>query len=824
MRKSNLLTLLLFGFTALTWGQTFTVTTVAGAAPTNATSVPGIVLYAPEAVWVDNAGVVYIADSGGRRVYKIDQASGKATAIVGNGQNANVDTSPTTASAGSLQIPSGLHGDAAGNLYIADRGTSRIKKITPDGKMYTIAGFGVPGSGNFNNANSVPGDGYVASNEKGTVANPSSTNSPRGMCVDKVTGNTLYWADTGSHRVRKMDLTTMMVSTVAGNSGTPTLVAGGPVPGDGGPATLARLNAPEDVSCGPDGTLYIADTGNHRIRKVSTNGIITTIAGVSKLTTSQQTVGGTSNSGTVVVTTTLTHNCTYSTTVNAATQPTTCGDGAQAVTAGFNSPSNLSFDGDNNLLYIADRYNNRIRKIDMASGVITTVTTAVNTPGRFDLGPKGRLFIPEMGTGTIGAGTNLVKIFDPINNTMSTYAGINHFAGEGTQATGALFNQPTGIAVDGSGNIYISDSGNHRVRKVDTTGMISTLIGTGVAGNNSVTSSKGQVTTTFSGDGAPGTGTRLNNPKGLAVDAAGNVYVADTGNHRILRWNAADSTTQTIVGVTGSASSNTNVTGADGVGRITNTTFGEGMPANVAKLSSPQGVALDGAGNIYIADTGNHVIRKVSADLSSVVTIAGQSAAIGGAYPAGTNYAGYAGDTGPATGALLSSPTNVAVTADGKTIIIADSGNNVVRRIVGNGGKIYTILGVGGQASSDTSADRPGYATRINQPTGVGIDNAGNIWVSDMNNGRVRLVDGKTLFVTYPLGNSGPSGAGSTSSTLIQATPPIGINWSADVVNSPTAAVRIAAPWGLAIGPDGSSVYVVDAGNGQVKKIAFNKP
>jgi len=822
MRLNSLSTILLLGFTAQSWSQTYTITTVAGAPPANATSAPGVVLYAPEAIWVDNADFVYIADSGGRRVYKINPTTGEATAIVGNGQNANNDTAGVKAEGASIQVPSGLVGDNAGNLYIADRGTSRIKKIDKNGKMYTIAGAGVPGSGNFNNSNSVPGDGYQASNPTGSVANPSSTNSPRGMCIDKATGTHLYFADTGSNRIRMIDLKTMIMTTVAGGSGTPTLTAGSAVPGDGGPAVLARLNAPEDVSCGRDGSIYIADTGDHRIRRIDPNGIIRTISGTTKVVTSQQAADGINNTGNVVVSSSSSSTCSYSTTSNASTLPNACGDGKLAAEAQFNSPANLTLDSTNNLMYFADRYNNRIRMIDMKTGIVTTVSTAVNTPGRFHIDSKGRLYIPEMGQGTTGAGTNVVKVYDPKTNQVSVLAGIPHFAGEGTPATGALFNQPTGIAVDGSGNIYIADSGNHRVRKVDTTGDISTIIGTGVAGNNAVVSSKGQATTTFSGDGILGTGTKLSNPKGLAVDADGNVLVADTGNHRILKWNASNKTTSTLVGVCCSASSNTNLGGSDGVTKITATTYGEGKAANEVKLSSPQGVAVDGNGNIYIADTGNHTIRKVSADLGSVVTIAGQYPAIGVAYPAGTSFAGYAGDAGRATSSLLSSPTNVAVSDDGGTIIIADSGNNVVRRISGLGHTIYTVLGVGGQASSDTQTDRPGYALRVNQPTGVAIDKAGDIWVSDMNNGRVRLVNGKTLFVSYPLGNSGPSGAGSTSSTLIQATPPIGINWSPDAANSPATAVRIAAPWGMAIGPDGTSAYVVDAGNGQVRKITKN--
>ena len=820
MRKSNILTLLLFGFTALSWGQTFTVTTVAGAPPTNAVALPGVVLYAPEAVHIDAAGFIYIADSGGRRIYKIDPSTNSATAIVGSGQNTATD-SVSTAVGTSVSIPTGMVTDAAGNLYFSDRSASRIKRIDTAGKLNSIAGENVPGSGNFGNVNSVTGDGYPSPISNASTALGSSVNSPRGMCID--IGGNLVWADTGASRVRKMNLSTTVITSVAGNTGTPTLVAGSAVPGDGGPALIARLNAPEDVACGADGTLYIADTGNHRIRKIDRNGIITTIAGKTTVVLSQSnTLDANGNPILAATTTSAAFN----------------GDGQPGTNAQMNSPAGIKLDANGNLI-IADRFNNRMRSLNLSTGIITSLTnttlpaTTINTPGRFAIDSTGRLFVPEMGTGTIGASTSLVKIYDPNTNSVSTFAGINHFSGDaGTLATGAIFNQPTGIAVDGDGNIYVSDSGNHRIRKIDTTGGINTVVGTGAAGNN-ISGNATQPTTQTIGDGIPGTGARINNSKAVAVDAAGNLYIADTGNHRILMLSKADGTVTTVVGRPGTASSNTTVAGVDGITRIVSTTYGEGQPATTARLSSPQGVSVDANGNIYIADTGNHAVRMVSADLSTVTTIAGQAPVAGGAFPAGaTSFAGYAGDNGPATGALLNAPTNVFASGDGKTVIIADSANSVIRRISGIGGTIMTIAGVGGQASGDSpngpnasnvpaNSGYPGYSIRFNNPVGVVMDKDGKIYIADMNNGRVKALEPGSLFLSYPLGNSGPSGVGATSSTFIQATPPTGINWSADVANSPAAAVRLCAPWGMAIDASGA-IYVVDSGNGQVRKMVKN--
>ena len=363
------------------------------------------------------------------------------------------------------QLPSGMASDAAGNLYYSDRAVSRIKKIDTAGKLSSIAG--ATNQGNVNNVGASVGDGYISSTT-GATALASGTNTPRGMCIDNQ--NNLVWADSGASRIRKINLTTGLVLSVAGNTGTPTLVAGSAVPGDGGPAILARLNAAEDVACAADGTLYIADTGNHRIRKIDRNGIITTIAGKTISVTSQSTTA-TDQNGNPILSTVLT---------SAAFN----GDGQPGANAQMNSPSGIKLDANGNLI-ISDRFNSRMRSLNLSTGVITTMTTFINTPGRFAIDSTGRLFVPEMCTGTIGAGTNTVKIYDPNTNSVSTFAGINHFSGDaGSDATGALFNQPTGIAVDGTGNIFVSDSGNHRIRKIDTTGGINTVVGTGVAGNN----------------------------------------------------------------------------------------------------------------------------------------------------------------------------------------------------------------------------------------------------------------------------------------------------------------------------------------------------
>ena len=297
----------------------------------------------------------------------------------------------------------------------------------------------------------------------------------------------LYIADTQNHRIRKVD-TSGVITTVAGTG------AGG-YSGDGGSATAAQLDYPHGVTVDGTGNLYIADTHNHRIRKVDTSGVITTVAGNG--------VGG------------------YS------------GDGGAATAAQLNSPQSVTIDDTGNL-YIADRNNHRIRKVDI-SGVITTVA----------------------GNGAGG------------------------YSGDDGSATAAQLNNPFGVTVDGTGNIYIADTQNHRIRKVDTSGVITTVAGNGAGG--------------YSGDDGSATAAQLSYPYGVTVDSAENLNIADTYNHRIRKVDTS--------GVI------TTVAGTDVAGY-----FGDDGSATAAQLYYPTGVTVDGTDSLYIADTQNHRIRKVADD------------------------------------------------------------------------------------------------------------------------------------------------------------------------------------------------------------------
>ena len=322
------------------------------------------------------------------------------------------------------------------------------------------------------------------------------------------------------------------------------------------------------------------------------------------------------------------------------------GDSAAAVSAGINTPYGVAVDNAGNV-YIADYGNNRIRKVD-ASGIITTIA----------------------GNGSGG------------------------FHGDGGPATAdsVELKNPRGIAVDGSGNIYFSDYGNNRIRKIDASGIITTI-----AGNF-------DGFPTYCSDGGMADTSHVGFPWGVAVDGAGNVYFADQSNCRIREINTSG-IISTIAG-TGFA-----------------TFGGDGGPATAAKLQYPMGVALDNAGNIYIADEGNNRIRKINS--SGVISTIAGSAVLG-----------FSGDGGPATAAKLYYPQGIAVDVVGN-IYIADLNNNRIRKI-NTAGIMSTITGDGtagynGDGILATTA-------QINQATGVAIDTGGRIFIADNNNNRIRYI------------------------------------------------------------------------------------
>jgi sugar lactone lactonase YvrE len=636
-----------------------TISTVAGGIPNN---LPGLQvgLGSPKGVFKDSAGNLYIsvtADGSqglyGNVVYKVD-SSGQLTTVAGNGtEGFSGDGGPAATAA--LSGPSGVFVDRFRNIFIADTFNNRIREVVAaTGLIQTVAGNGQFG---------FSGDGGPATS--------AALDGPEGLFVDR-SGN-IFIADTSNDRIREVVAATGIIQTVAGNG-----LSG--FSDDGGPATSAALNDPEGVLVDGSGNIFIADTGNQRIRKVlAATGVI-------------QTVAGTGNFG-------------------------FAGDGGPATNATLFRPSDLSIDGLGNI-FIADTNNNRIREVLVANGSIQTVAgggsasppfggdggpatgASLNAPGGVFVDGSGNIFIAD-------TDNNRIREVAESTGSIRTAAGNGSFgySGDSGLATGATLNVPSDVYADGSGNLFISDTFNQRIREVvAASGTIQTSAGNGAAG--------------FSGDGSLATSAALHFPKGLSVDSSGNIFTADYANARIREVSASTGTIQTVAG--------------DGTLGFS----GDGGPATNAGFVGPTGAFVDTSGNMFIPD--NSRIREVVAATEIVQTVAGN-----GTY-------GSSGDGGPATSADLNVPIGVYADSS-RNIFIADTNNNRIQEVVAATGTIQTVAGNGtfgfsGDGGLATSAQLAG-------PKGVYVDSLGNLFIADTYNSRIREVDASTGVIQTVAGN-----------------------------------------------------------------------
>ena len=344
------------------------------------------------------------------------------------------------------------------------------------------------------------------------------------------------------------------------------------------PQANIPLILPSAVAYDTGGNLYFAEMGNHQVRRLTPAGILSVVAGI-----------GTQGFA---------------------------GDGGPATAAQLDSPAALAIDSAGDLL-IADTHNHRVRRVDAVTGVITTV----------------------LGTGTAGAGP------------------------DGQAATATAIDMPSALALDASGNLFVADLRRQVVRRVDhSTGLVSTVAGNGVEGSQ--------------GDGGPARSASLDSPAGLAVDAAGNLFISDAHNQRVRRVDAATGAISTLAG-----------TGAPG--------FSDGAAASAA-LRLPRGLALDAAGTLYIVDAGNHRLRQLDPLTGQITTIAGEAVE------------GFAGDGGPAVLASLNSPRAVTLSGAGLPTL-ADTANGRVRQVDANG-VIQTIAGAGAVSAAGLVLSGPATA------------------------------------------------------------------------------------------------------------------
>jgi sugar lactone lactonase YvrE len=620
----------------------------------------------------------------------------------------------------------GLASDGAGNLYVADSGTSIIRKITPDGMVSTLAGTA-------DLAGSTDGTGSAA------LFNGCSG-------VTATSGGVVYVADTNNHTIRRITAAGV-VSTFAGSPG-----QSGSTNGTG---SAARFHAPVDLTVDSAGNVYVADRDNHAIRKISPAGAVTTLAG------------------------------------NPAASGSFDGIGSAAR---FRNPEGIVVDAAGTL-YVSDTLNPLIRKVT-ATGAVTTLAGTAGMYGTADGTGAAARFIRPRGIKLDAAGnlivadsnTETIRKVTP-GGVVTTLAGGANIPGfvDGT-GSAVRFDAPTGIALDAAGNIYIADTFNFSIRKMTPAGAVTTLSGgPKLAGST---------------DGA-GTAARFNQTGGCAMDAAGNLYVADSINCTIRRITPAGMVT-TLAGSPGVQGS------ANGTG-------------SAARFYRPAAVAVDTAGNLFVADTMNHTIRRIT--------------------PAGvvTTFAGVAGDgrtiNGTGAGARFNWPAGIAVAPNG--MIYVTESEDFIRRIT-PAGVVTTFAGNGESGSTDGT----GTAARFNNPHHLATDAAGNVFVADTISRTIRRITPAGVVSTLagsPLMQGHLDGTGSAarfrlpsavavdaagnvyvadmgSHTVRKITPGAvvttigGIEWPDMIADGPGLASRFTRPAGIACTP-GGIVYVADTDN-----------
>lgn len=541
-------------------------------------------LNAPYGVAVDGLGNVFIADLGNRRVRRVS-IDGRITTVAGSGE-AGSGGDGGSAAAAALTAPRNVAVDAVGRIYISDFEAHRVRRVTRDGIIEAVVG---PGELSFPAGLAFDLTGYLHIADSGnnrvrrvdaagsinTVVDELQT--PTGLSFD-VSGS-LYIAETGGRRI-----------SVRSPGGSGRIVAG-----VGSESALRSLDTARDVAVDAGGNLYIAD--GRRVRRLSAGGEPSTLAG-------DGTFG-------------------YR------------GDGGAATDAVLNSPDGLAVGLDGSL-YIADQRNHRVRRMS-PDGVIVTVAgtgapgfgqdgpTALTTPLN---APSGLFFDNSASLWVTEAEGNLVRRILS-NGVMVTVAGGGSTNADPIGALLARLRSPSGVTTDNEGNLVFADTGNHRVRKMLPGGLLVSVAGTGSPG--------------FSGDGIFAGAAQLNGPRGIAMDRAGNLFIADAGNNRIRRV-GPDGRISTVAGeVTPLSEPHAVAVALDGslfiadtrnhrivarsatgeIRTVAGTSIagfsGDGGPAREARFFLPAALALDGAGNLYIADQFNHRVRKLTPDASGLI-------------------------------------------------------------------------------------------------------------------------------------------------------------------------------------------------------------
>jgi len=592
----------------------------------------------------DGAGNLYVSDN--RAIRKIALATGAVTTIAGVlGTSGFANGTGTTAR---FTGPGALVWDGAGNLYAADNDVIR-KVVVATGAVSTVAGS--------------PGQFMVVDG----VGAQARFWFPGGLALDGA-GN-LFVSDSGGGTIRRVVLATAEVTTIAGAAGTV-----GSVDGTG---SDARFSSPDHLALDGAGNLYVADRLNATIRKVVlASGVVTTIAGTAGMHGSTDGVG---------------------------------------TSARLEEPDGLVFDGAGNLFF-SDRGSTAVRRITLATGAVTTVAGSWGMSGSTDgVGPAARFTWPA-GLASDGAGNLYVADVDSyaVRKIVVATASVTTVAGSAakrgsTDGTGAAarFSTPLRVAEDGAGNLFVAS--DFAIRKVALPGGEVTTFA-GVSGTYGTTDGRG-------------TAARFRTIRGLVSDKAGTLYVSDTGNYTIRKVDLGTAMVTTIAGTAFMAGS------ADGTGAA-------------ARFDYPQGLALDGAGNLFVADSTASTLRKIDLATRAVTTFAGAYRAAGTVDAAGTDARFYA-------------PEDLTAAGDGN-LYVADTGTNIIRRVVVATAQVTTLAGLANISGGTT--DGTGGAARFASPRAISADGAGNLYVADSAGPTIRKMVISTGAVTTLIGVPGRLG------------------------------------------------------------------
>jgi uncharacterized repeat protein (TIGR01451 family) len=722
-RALSLLALLLFATVAHAQN---TISTVAGSAPANNVSPTAAPLVGPQAVVRDGAGNLYVVNDNGV-IYKVTPgtvAPSNMTIFAGN-NTAGFSPNGTAATSTLTFEPYGAALDANGNLYYSDSQNCAVREIV-GGVVKTIAGNG--------------SCGFSGDNGPATSA---SLGFLQGIALDGL-GN-LYIADAGNAVVRRVVLSTGVITTYAG---TPDAQG---FPTSGAAATSTPLAFPAGVAADANGNLFIADEGDNVICRVDAASKVLTI------------VAGTGAQG-------------FS------------GDGGPATSAMLNEPDGVAVDSAGNI-YISDTINALVREVfsptnPNAPNQINTIVgngtfgfsgdggpalsaELTNPAGLFVDSTTGNLWIADFWA-------NRIRLYNASNKTITTVVG-SGLVGDGGAATSASFYFPRTPQLDSQGNLYIVDAENDRIRKVDTSGNITTVVGTGIP----------CARPSFPcGDGGPATSAQIFMPRTVTIEANGDLLVSDDGDNRIREVSGGN--INTIVGSGGQCGS--------GQGQVP-LPCGDGGPALQASVNDARGAVRDAAGNLFFVDAQDNRVREVDTT-GTITTIAGGGT--NNTAPTGCGNGSFTGDGGPAVNATLDCPLGLDIDALGN-LYVADTDNNVIRKIDTGSPRIITTIAGNGTAGHTGDGGLATSAT-LNSPDRVSVNGAGNFFISDSGNNVIRRVDGTSKIITAFAGNGNFAFAGD---------------------GGPALSASFATPVGVVVTPEGN-MYVGDVNNNRIRKVLLN--